>query len=116
MRTTITKGEGEERQQEEKITVRIPLDDFVRHNKVMLKLMFELGKCHPHPIPTNQLYLLTRVSNNYGGIALCKGVDMGYITRKRVQKPPGEKGNDMILNSLTSKGLALLKKLREYEP
>lgn len=120
MRSTATKRtrvlEQEEQEEKKRITVKVPFDDFVRHNKIMLRLMFELEKYHPHPIPTNRLYLLSRVSNNYGGIALCKGVDMGYITRKRVQKPPGEKGNDMILNNLTERGLTLLKQLREYQP
>jgi len=86
-------------------------DDEISDNKAMLKLMVTLYKYHPHPIPTNKLYELANSSNNYGGIVLSKAVQMGFVVRKRVQKPPGERGNDMILNSLTTKGKELLEEL-----
>jgi len=109
MRThTTTETESDA---EKLIEISYPVDDFVRNNKAMLKLMSVLLKYHPHPIPTRRLYDLANTSNNYGGVALCKAERMGYITRKRVEKPIGERGNHMILNSLTLKGERLLQEL-----
>jgi len=109
--STTTTTETETSEAEKLIEVSYPVDDFVRNNKAMLKLMSVLRKYHPHPIPTRRLYELANTSNNYGGVALFKAVRMGYITRKRVEKPLGERGNHMILNSLTPKGEQLLQEL-----
>jgi DNA-binding MarR family transcriptional regulator len=51
------------------------------------------------------------MSNNYSYVGLQKAKRMGYITRKKIPKPEGQKGNDMIVNSLTPKGRALLETL-----
>jgi hypothetical protein len=91
-------------------TIEVPLDDFVRCNKSMLKLLLALYK-KGGELPTIRLYNAAHTSNNYSYLGLQRAERLGYITRKKIPKPKGLKGNDMIVNSLTSKGRALLKTL-----
>jgi hypothetical protein len=93
------------------ITVEVPLDDFVRCNKGMVKLLLTLYKSKSASMQTMELYSAAKLSNNYSRLLLRKAERMGYMTRKKLAKPQGEKGNDMIVNSLTPKGRALLKTL-----
>jgi hypothetical protein len=93
------------------VTIEVPLDDFVRCNKGMVKLLLTLYKSKSTSMSTIRLYNAAKMSNNYSRLALQKAEKMGFITRKKVAKPEGEKGNDMIVNSLTFKGHAFLKRL-----
>ena len=92
------------------ITVEVPLDDFVRCNKNMIRLLRVLHR-KGGELSTVRLYNTASMSNNYSYVGLQKAKRMGYITRKKIPKPEGQKGNNMIVNSLTPKGHALLKAL-----
>ena len=91
-------------------TIRIPLDDFVHCNKGLLRLLFTLYK-RGSELSTTKLYKAADVSNNYSYILLQKAERMGLIERKKVSKPKGLKGNDMVVNKLTNKGRRLLSSL-----
>src|SRR5215207_11356028 len=93
------------------VTIEVPPDDFVRCNRAMVKLLLTLYKSKSASMQTMKLYSVAKMSNNYSRLSLRNAERMGYITRKKVAKPKGEKGNDMIVNSLTPKGRALLKTL-----
>jgi hypothetical protein len=91
-------------------TIEVPLDDFVRCNGSMLKLLLTLYK-KDGELPTTRLYDVARMSNNYSFIVLQRAERMGFIERKKVPKPKGLRGNDMVVNRLTNKGCRLLSSL-----
>jgi len=92
-------------------TIEIPLEEFVRHNTSMLELLQTLQACDGGSLSTTKLYALAHKSNHYGLPWLLKAERMGYITRERVRKPKGKKGNISIFNTLTPKGKKLLSSL-----
>jgi hypothetical protein len=97
------------------VTIEVSPDDFIRCNKAMVKLLLTLYKSKRASMQTMKLYSVAKMSNNYSRLSLRKAERMGYITRRKVAKPKGEKGNDMIVNSLTPRGLQLLQSLEKYQ-
>jgi hypothetical protein len=91
-------------------TIEIPLDEFARYNRSMLKLLHTLY-IDGSSLPTKVLYAHAHKSNNYSRLWLLKAERMGYITRKKVPMPKGKKGNTMVINTLTPKGRKLLSSL-----
>lgn len=51
------------------------------------------------------------MSRSYGSKIIRKAKLEGYVTREKVPKPDGQKGNDMMVNRLTAKARALLARL-----
>jgi hypothetical protein len=97
-------------------TISIPIDDFVRCNKGLLRLLLALyrkggGVAGNEGLSTTKLYKAAGMSNNYSYIVLQRAERMGFIERKKVPKPKGLKGNVMVVNRLTNKGRRLLSSL-----
>ena len=91
-------------------TVEIPLEEFARYNESMLTLLHTLH-IHGGSLPTSVLYARAHKSNNFSKPWLLKAERMGYLTREKVRKPKGKKGNISIFNTLTPKGKKLLSSL-----
>jgi hypothetical protein len=96
-------------------TIPVLFEDFVRHNASMLKLLFTLQEMGGTS-PTNILYIKAHKSNNFSRPWLLKAEKLGYITRRKTPMPQGKSGNNMIINTLTPKGIKLLEKVKEYSP
>jgi DNA-binding MarR family transcriptional regulator len=62
-------------------------------------------------LPTRKLSQDVFNSRTYGWKVLKQAEKLGYIKRKRVQKPKGQRGNYMVMNYLTPKGRRLLQEL-----
>jgi|SRR5215216_1400648 len=92
-------------------TIDVPADDFRRHYDAMIRLLRTLHK-HGGTMSTVRLYSTARMSNNYGGRMITKAAELGYVKRDKTPKPKGEKGADMMVNTLTVKGKQLLEKLQ----
>jgi hypothetical protein len=91
-------------------TIQVSADDFKKCNAALLRLLLTLHECGGF-LPTRQLYDSAGMSRRYGPTVIKKAVDQGYIKREKVSKPQGEKGNDMMVNSLTPRACRLLERL-----
>jgi DNA-binding MarR family transcriptional regulator len=69
------------------------------------------GKISPSGLPTRKLSEEIFNSRTYGWKVLKQAEKLGYIKRKKVRRPKGQKGNYMVMNYLTPKGRRLLQEL-----
>jgi hypothetical protein len=90
------------------IRIGVPLQEWARHNKVMIELLRALKEHDNDGLSTMQL--LQKVNRTHNAQEMIKRAEQyGYI--KRVSKAPKTKGNWLVINYLTPKGKQLLDKL-----
>jgi len=90
--------------------IEVSADDFKRYNTALLRLLLTLYECGGS-LATVKLFETADMSTAYGGKIVTKAAKLGYIKRDRVPKPKGEPGNDMVINTLTTRGTKLLERL-----
>jgi len=76
-------------------------------NKGLIHLLQIIGKAPNGQISTRKL--LDTVNSRDLHKLIIKGEELGFIKREKVPKPPGQRGNNMVINSLTEEGRALLR-------
>jgi DNA-binding MarR family transcriptional regulator len=90
--------------------IEVSVDDFKKVNAAVIRLLLTLYESGG-PMSSRRLYESAGMSRVYGPKMIKKAEQQGYVTRKRVRKPRGEKGNHMMINSLTPKAKRLLNTL-----
>jgi hypothetical protein len=92
--------------------IQVSADDFRKVNAALIRLLLTLHESPGGgPMSSRKLYESAGMSRVYGPKVLKKAAQEGYVTRKRVPKPKGEKGNHMVVNTLTPKARRLLDRL-----
>ena len=91
-------------------SIEVTPEDFKRVNAALIRLLLTLYECGGS-LPTRRLYESAHMSRTYGNKVIHKAEQQGYITRVKVPKPQGKRGNHMMVNKLTLKAKILLKQL-----
>jgi hypothetical protein len=82
-------------------------EKLVSMNRGLIHLLQIINKAPNGQISTRKL--LDTLNSRDLHRLIIKGEELGFIKRDKVPKPPGQKGNNMMVNSLTEEGRALLK-------
>ena len=90
--------------------VEVSTEDFVKMNQGLIHLLQAIDSSPGSSISTVKL-LIKLKSTGYGQYIIKRAVREGYIARK--EQPPKGRGNYLVINYLTPKGKALLRKLSD---
>jgi hypothetical protein len=91
--------------------VEVSTEDFVKMNQGLIHLLQAIDSSSPDG-SISTVKLLTKLkSTGYGQYIIKRAVREGYIARK--EQPPKGRGNYLVINYLTPKGKALLRKLSD---
>jgi hypothetical protein len=90
--------------------IEVSIKDFARMNQGLIHLLQAIDSSPGGSIPTVKL-LAKLKSTGYGQHIIRRAVREGYMARK--EQPPEGKGNYLVINYLTPKGKALLRKLSD---
>jgi DNA-binding MarR family transcriptional regulator len=92
------------------LKVEVSIEDFASMNQGLIRLLQAIDNSPGGSIST--VKLLTKLkSTGYGQHIIRRAVREGYMARK--EQPPEGRGNYLVINYLTPKGKALLRKLSE---
>ena len=94
--------------------IKVTADDFTRTHEQLVKLLKALDKAGPEGMSTRKLCENVLGSKAYArkNSLIDQAVALGYITRKKVDRPDGQVGNPTWkMNYLTEKGKKLLDQL-----
>jgi hypothetical protein len=91
-------------------SIEVSTSDFANMNQGLIHLLQAIDSSPGGSISTFKL-LKKLKSTGYGQHIIRRAVKEGYIARK--EQPPEGKGNYLLLNYLTPRGKALLKKISD---
>ena len=90
--------------------VEVSIEEFARKNQGLVHLLQAIDSSAGGSISTVKLLVKLR-STGYGQHIMRRAVREGYVARK--EQPPKGRGNYLVINYLTPKGKALLRKLSD---
>lgn len=94
-------------------TIEVSPSEFARANKGLITLLKAVQKAGDEGTSTRKLLYDEIKMIGYGQTLIKRAEKEGYIKRKEVKKPVGQKGAHLVMNYLTPKGKKLLSQLAD---